>query len=365
MDFLHTEPPVRLVPRTLVRGLRERITVSGEVLMSLDEDKAASAIAALLDAGVESLAVCLLWSFRHPAHEQLVRRIAGRVAPGLPISLSCEVAPRLGEFERATTTVVNAYVGPAMERYISALQADLASLGLANPVQVMKSSGGVTLPGDVARQAVAIVNSGPIGGLVAARHLGTALGLDNVITADMGGTSFDVGLIVRGGFEEDPAPFIDQGLPVLVPSIKLVTIGAGGGSIASTDGTRLRVGPDSAGAEPGPACYGRGGTASTVTDALVAMGIIDGENFFGGRFRLDGDLARHAIETDIAGPLGLSVMDAAAGIVELVNARMADLIRKVTVESGNDPREFCLFAYGGAGGAIRRRWPPSSASPGS
>ena len=167
----------------------------------------------------------------------------------------------------------------------------------------------------------------------------------------MGGTSFDVGLIVDGVFEEEATPFLDQGLPVHVPTIKVVTIGAGGGSIAWTDGYRLQVGPQSAGAEPGPACYGRGGTEPTVADALVVLGIIDPDNFFGGRYALDAAKARAAIETRIAAPLGLDPLEAAAGIYEVVTAKMGDLIRKVTVESGHDPREFCLLSYGGAGGA--------------
>jgi N-methylhydantoinase A len=197
---------------------------------------------------------------------------------------------------------------------------------------------------------VAVVNSGPIGGLVAARHVGGQLGYDKVITADMGGTSFDVGLIVDGVFEEENTPFLDQGLPVHVPTIKVVTIGAGGGSIAWTDGYRLQVGPQSAGADPGPACYRRGGTEPTVTDALVVLGIIDPENFFGGAYVLDPARARAAIEK-VARPLGLDPVEAASGIYEVVTAKMADLIRKVTVESGHDPREFCLLSYGGAGGA--------------
>ncbi len=351
MDFLHTEPPEPLVPKVLTRGIGERVTASGEELAPVDPDEAARAISELLDVGIESLAVCLLWSFRDPAHEREIGRIAAEVAPNLRVSLSCDVAPRMGEFERMVTTVINAYVGPLTERYVSALQAGLAAEGLAHPIQVMKSSGGVTLPAGVANQAVSVVNSGPIGGLVAARHLGGLLGHDNVITADMGGTSFDVGLVAGGVFEEDAMPFLGQGLPVLAPSVKIVTIGAGGGSIASTDGHRLAVGPDSAGARPGPACYGLGGVAPTVTDALVVLGIIDPDNFFGGRYALDAGLARRSIETAIARPLGLEVMEAAAGIYDVVTAKMADLIRKVSIESGNDPREFCLFAYGGASGA--------------
>jgi N-methylhydantoinase A len=351
MDFLHTEPPEPLVPKALTRGVGERVTASGEELAPVDPDEARRAIMELLELGIESLAVCLLWSFRDPAHEREIGRIAAEIAPDLRISLSCDVAPRMGEFERAMTTVINAYIGPLTERYVSALQTGLAAEGLEQPIQVMKASGGVALPSGVANQAVSVVNSGPIGGLVAARHLGGLLGYDNVITADMGGTSFDVGLVSGGVFEEEAQPFLDQGLPVLSPSVKVITIGAGGGSIASTDGHRLAVGPESAGARPGPACYGQGGIAPTVTDALVALGIIDPNNFFGGRYTLDAGLALAAIETEIARPLGLEVMEAAAGIYEIVTSRMADLIRKVSIESGNDPRDFCLFAYGGASGA--------------
>ncbi len=351
MDFLHTEPPPPLVPKALVRGVSERIMNEGKVLARLDEDETRSAIAALIGAGIESLAVCLLWSFRNPIHERRVREIARSLAPDLPVSLSCEIAPRMGEFERTVTTVVNAFIGPVTERYISGLQSRLADLGLARPVQVMTSAGAVMLPDAVAHQAVAVVNSGPIGGLVAARHVGAELGHRKIITADMGGTSFDVGLIVDGVFEEEGTPFLGQGLPVHVPSIKLVTIGAGGGSIAWTDGYRLQVGPQSAGAEPGPACYGRGGEEPTVADALVVLGIIHPKNFFGGRYPLDPAQARAAIDARVAKPLGLDTLEAAAGIYEVVTAKMGDLIRKVTVESGHDPREFCLLSYGGAGGA--------------
>ena len=351
MDFLHTEPPPPLVPKSRVRGVGERVVASGAVLAPLDDDEVRAAIAALVAAGTDSLAVCLLWSFRNPVHERRIREIAHAVAPGLPVSLSSEIAPRMGEFERTVTTVVNAFIGPVTERYLGSLQRRLGALGLTRPVQVMTSSGGVTLPEMVAHQAVGVVNSGPIGGLVAARHVGRLLGWDKVITGDMGGTSFDVGLIADGVFEEENTPYLAQGLPVHIPAIKVVTIGAGGGSIAWTDGYRLQVGPQSAGADPGPACYGRGGEHPTVTDALVTLGIIDPANFFGGRYALDPVKARAAIAAKVAGPLGLDPLEAAAGIYEVVTARMGDLIRKVTVESGHDPREFCLLSYGGAGGA--------------
>lgn len=351
LDFLHTPVPVPLVPKELTRPLRERVTVSGEVLRALDEDEVRARLGELVEAGAESIAVCLLWSFRNPAHEQIVKRIAAEVAPGMPVSLSSEIAPRIGEFERCVTTVVNAFIGPITGRYIHALQDRLAGKGLSHPLQVMKSSGGVTMPERVANEAVSIVNSGPIGGLIAARQIGKMLGYDNIITADMGGTSFDVGIVAGGVMEEQQTPFLDQGLPVHVPAIKVVTIGAGGGSIAWTDGHRLHVGPQSAGADPGPVAYGRGGTQPTVTDALVVLGIINPENFFGGRHALDAEGAARAIEEQVAKPLGLSTIEAAAGIFEVVTAKMADLIRKATIESGNDPKQFCLLSYGGAGGA--------------
>jgi N-methylhydantoinase A len=351
LDFLHTPVPEPLVPKHLTEGLHERVTVTRQVLAPLDSEEVRPAIRRLIDRGAESLAVCLLWSFRNPVHEQMVKRIAAEMAPDMPISLSSEIAPRIGEFERLVTTVVNAFIGPITERYIGSLQRRLAENGLEPTLQVMKSSGGVTVPARVATEAVSIINSGPIGGLIAARHVGKLLGFDNIITADMGGTSFDVGLIGGGVFEEQRTPFIDQGLPVHVPAIKVVSIGAGGGSIAWTDGHHLHVGPQSAGSDPGPVAYRRGGTQPTVTDALVALGIIDPRTFFGGRLELDKEAALAAIEKSIAEPLGMSAIDAATGIYEVVTATMADLIRKATVESGNDPKQFCLLAYGGAAGA--------------
>lgn len=351
LDFLHAPIPEPLVPRDRIVGLAERVAVTGEVLAALRPEEVREALETLLEKGIESLAVCLLWSFRNPAHELLVREVVGELAPGLPLSLSSEVAPRMGEFERTVTTAANAFIGPVSERYIGTMQERLAGEGLASPLQVMKSTGGVTLARRVGTEAVSIINSGPIGGLIAARHIGQFLGHSNIITADMGGTSFDVGIIAGGAFEEQKTPFIDQGLPVHVPAIKVVTIGAGGGSIAWTDGHRLHVGPQSAGARPGPVAYGNGGTEPTVTDALVALGIIDAGSFFGGRRSLDRAAAERAIQKRIAEPLGLSMLEAASGIFEVVTAKMSDLIRKATIESGNNPKDFCLLSYGGAGGA--------------
>jgi N-methylhydantoinase A len=351
MDFIHTEKPEQLVEKSRIVGVSERISSSGAILMPLNEAEVIHAVDHLLNEGVESIAICLLWSFRNPDHENRIRELIRELAPDIPLSLSCEISPGIGEFERTVTTVINAFIGPVMDRYIGSLAQALKEAGYERQLQVMKSSGGLLNPEEVQKQAVSTINSGPIGGLVAARHLGSLLGYENIITADMGGTSFDVGLIADGQFEEERSPFVDQGLPVQIPAIKVVTIGAGGGSIAWTDGTRLMVGPKSAGSVPGPACYKNGGDEPTVTDALVALGIIDPTTFFGGRYELNRDASLEAIRKKVAEPLGLDVLAAAAGIFEVVTAKMSDLIRKVTVESGYDPRTFCLMAYGGATGA--------------
>ncbi|MDE0794473.1 MAG: hydantoinase/oxoprolinase family protein [Alphaproteobacteria bacterium] len=351
MDFIHTEPPAPIVPRDMVRGVVERIGSDGRVVTPLNETDLRASIEDLISEGAESLAVCLLWAFRNAGHEERVAAICTDVAPGIPVSLSHQIAPKMGEFERAVTTVINAYIGPLTQKYIGDLNSGLATHGLSNPIQVITSTGGAARAANIGKQAVSIVNSGPVGGLVAARFLGDQLGHEKIITADMGGTSFDVGLIDGDTLEEDPRPFLDHGLPVSLPTVKLVTIGAGGGSIAWTDGYRLHVGPQSAGADPGPAAYSRGGAEPTVTDALVVCGIVDPENFFGGAYKLDRDLSERAIADRIAMPLGLDLAEAAAGILEIVNARMANLIRKVSIESGHDPSAFALYAYGGATGA--------------
>ncbi len=348
MDFIHTERPDPLVPKHLTRGITERVAVDGQVLAPLREEEVGAALDHFKAQGVQSIAVCFLWSFKNKTHEERVKEILGKLAPDLLVSLSSEVSPFIGEFERATTTVVNAYLGPVLIAYVKDLQSELENRGFKHPIQLMKCSGGLTLPERIDWEAMALVNSGPVGGLVAARYLGLALGHENVITTDMGGTSFDVGVIYRGEFEQEQAPFVAQGIPLQVPAVKEVTIGAGGGSIAWTDGRRLMVGPQSAGAVPGPACYDQGGMEPTVTDALVVLGLLDPDYFFGGRKRLNRARAEHAIQDRIARPLGLDLAEAASGIYEIVTAKMSDLIRKVTVETGFDPREFVLFAYGGA-----------------
>ena len=350
LDFIHNTNPVPLVPRMRIRGVRGRISAAGAEVAPLDEEGVVKALHELAAEGVDSIAVCLLWAFRDPSHEQRIKQLAAETVPDLPVTVSSDVSPVLGEFERTLTTAVNAYIGPPIKRYVQRLDRTLREMGLGNAVQVMKCSGGLTLPENVESEAVAIVNSGPVGGLVAAKYVSEMLGYRNVVTSDMGGTSFDVGVIRDGDFEYEREPCLDQGMPVQTPAVKVVTIGAGGGSIAWTDGERLFVGPQSAGASPGPACYGEG-NEPTVTDVLVVLGILSPDNFFAGRKRLDTQRAHDAIRLKVAEPLGMSVQEAAEGIYEIVTARMGDLIRKVTVENGHDPRNFALLAYGGAGPA--------------
>jgi N-methylhydantoinase A len=348
LDFVRNEKPAPYVERRLTFGVNERVDVDGEVVGPLRDDDVAAVAATLDGAGVGSVAVSLLWSFRNPDHEERVRLLLQEALPGLAISLSSEVSPVSGEYERTMTTVVNAYLAPVLARYIGQLADSLAADGLRYPVQLMTCAGGTIFPKDVARRAVSLINGGPVGGLVAARELGAALGFENVITTDMGGTSFDVGLIHRGAIRTEASTFVSQGAPVQLEAARVVAIGAGGGSVAWTDGERLLVGPSSAGSRPGPACYDHGGTEPTVTDALVVLGLLDPAGFFGGRTQLRVDLAEAAIRARIAEPLGLSVETAAAGIYEIVTARMSDLVRQTTVSEGLDPREFTLLAYGGA-----------------
>jgi N-methylhydantoinase A len=348
MDFIHNERPEPLVDAQAIVGIRERIDLDGEVVAALCEPDVRDGVARLRDQGIDSIAICLLWSFRNDAHERRVAELVRQLAPDVNVSLASDIAPQIGEFERSTTTVVNAFVAPVLSRYVDDLAGRLSDAGLRYPPQLMTSSGGVIFPRDLQRNAVRLINGGPVGGLVAAQKLGRAIGCDDVITADMGGTSFDVGVIRRGSIHTDQTVYVSQGTPVAVDAARVVTIGAGGGSIAASDGRRLHVGPRSAGADPGPACYGRGGHEATVTDALVVLGLLNPEQFFGGREHLDPGLAAEAIRAHVAAPLGIAVEEAAAGIYEIVTSRMRDLIRQMTVESGFDTRGFALVAYGGA-----------------
>jgi N-methylhydantoinase A len=296
---------------------------------------------------VGAIAVCLLWSFINPVHElRLAQLIAEEAGADMPVTLSSELAPRMGEYERMTTVMLNACLVPAVSAYVEDLGIQLAARGFAGSLLVMRSGGGVQPAAQLARRPVETLRSGPVGGLSGAAALGRRLDHANIICTDVGGTSFDVGLIVEGASEYARRPMIGR-YAIASPLIDIESIGTGGGSIAWYDeaaGT-LRVGPESAAADPGPACYARGGTRPTVTDAAVALGYVER---LGGELMLDVEAARRALAAEIGQPLGLSVAEAAEGVLQVAAAQMADLIRRVTIQRGFDPREFVLYAFGGA-----------------
>ena len=355
---LQADKPEPLVPRALRLEVDERMLHDGRVWRPLDEDGVRTAAADLVAAGVEAVAVVYLHAYANPAHERRTRELLLEVAPGLEVSLSSEVMPRFREFERLSTTVVNAYVAPVVRRYLRRLGTGLREAGVEAAPLVMKSDGSVATPTEAAAVAVATIGSGPAGGVrgaIAAARL--ALGVEDggrareavdLITFDMGGTSTDVALVLGG------EPIVaDQrevgGWPIQGSAVDVVSIGAGGGSIAWVDaGGLLRVGPESAGSDPGPACYGRGGDRPTITDAHLLLGRLD--TLLGGALKLDREAAAAAVERWVATPLALTVEDACHGILAVVEAHMEQALRLLTVERGHDPRGFTLVAFGGAGG---------------
>jgi N-methylhydantoinase A len=342
-------PPAQLVPRALRLPVVERMRHDGRVEVPLDEKSLQEAIAALRAANVEAVAVCFLHAWRDPRHERIAAQAVRRALPDAYLALSSDVLPKIKEFERFSTTAVNAYVGPVLARYLARLGERLTSAGYAGPVLIMQSHGGVVPIEEATRLAAGAVLSGPAGGVAGSRHAGKLIGESNLIPFDMGGTSTDISLIVDGtsSLVMDRAV---HGHRVALDSLDIVSIGAGGGSIARVDaGGILHVGPHSAGADPGPACYGLGGTAATVTDANVVLGLIDPDNFLGGRRRLDRAAAAAAVDR-IAGSLGIDRQAAAYGIHRVVDTTMAEGVRLVSVRRGVDPRKFALFAFGGASG---------------
>ena len=340
--------PDPVVPRALVYEVPERVDQAGTVLLELDETAAGEAIERAVEDGAQTLAVALLWSPRNPAHELRIRALAAEIAPELPVSLSHEIAPVVGEYERTAATVLNGYVAPRVQSYLELLERRLRETGLRGVFRVLSSAGGVMSSRDAASRPVTLLGSGPAGGVIGSRQLAQTLGHRNVITTDMGGTSFDVGLIVDGQAAIAPISQVG-GYHAAMPAIEITAIGAGGGSIATVSHGSLQVGPRSAGADPGPVCYGRGGTEPTVTDADVVLGILAPDRFLGGRITLDADAATDAIRTRIAQPLKLTVAQAAAGIRRVVDAQMAGALRELTIGRGHDPRDFVLYAFGGAG----------------
>jgi N-methylhydantoinase A len=346
---LRQPPPTPLVPRALRVAVRERIRPDGRIEIPLERSALEAAIARLRDAKVEAVAVCYLHAWRDAAHERATATRLAEMLPGAYVALSSEVLPQIKEFERFSTTAVNAYVGPVLARYLARLGERLTAAGYAGPVLIMQSHGGVLPIADAARLAAGAVLSGPAGGVAGSRYAAKLLGEGNFIPFDMGGTSTDISLIVDGA----PTLVMDRGVAghrIALNSLDIVSIGAGGGSIARVDaGGILHVGPQSAGANPGPACYAKGGTAATVTDANLVLGYLDPDGFLGGRRRLDRTAAETAIDR-IAAALGVDRFAAAEGVHRIINTTMAEGVRLVSVRRGVDPRRFALLSFGGASG---------------
>ena len=338
-----------IVEQPNVREIGERVDYAGRVVRPLDEEGARAAIRELLDRGVEAIAICLLWCTQHPEHERRLVEIVSEEAPELYVSASSDVLPRIGEYSRMITTAVNAFLGPEVAGVTSSLDSTLRDAGLQHRPLLMQSNGGLAAVAEAARSPVSFLLSGPVGGVVGSRLVAAELDEPNVVTADMGGTSFDVGLVVDGRPLLAPVTFMDN-QPISVPSVAVQTIGAGGGSIARVeDGDaagRTRAAP-----APfrGPPATASGGTEPTVTDADVVLGLVNPDTFLGGRKPLDREAAAAAIRERVAEPLELSVEEAAMGIKRIVDARMADLCRQATIHKGHDPRNFILVAFGGAG----------------
>jgi N-methylhydantoinase A len=348
--FIDPETPIFLAPRRRIKGIPERIGPEGEVIRPLDDDAVRSAVRELVERHqVEAIAVCYLFSFRNDDHERRTLEIIRELYPEMPVSLSSVLDPKFREYERLCVTAFDAYVRPVIANYVAELQARLHQLDTGIGLEIMQSRGGITGADTVLEKTVATILSGPAAGVIGGRYVGERAGINDLITIDIGGTSSDAALVRHG------KPLIGSegtigNYPLRQPMIDVNTIGAGGGSIAWIDaGGGLRVGPQSAGSNPGPACYDWGGTEPTVTDASAVLGYLNPDYFAGGELRLSPDLAREAIERQVAGPLGLSVPAAAAGIHRIINARMADQLRLVSVRRGHDPRRFTLVPLGGAG----------------
>lgn len=341
--------PAPLVPRNLIVEINERTDHKGAQIVPLDESAVRTATRVLLSQGVEAIAVSFLWSFQNPAHELRVREIIAEEAPSIYVALSSDISPRIREFSRSTTTIVNTQIAPRLRAYLISLEDELRRRGFEGALLVMQGSGGCVKAREAPRHAVSTLGSVLTGGIIGCTNLGAALGHRNIISTDIGGTTFLVGLVVDGKPATATTTVINQ-YPISASMVDVHTIGAGGGAIAWIDqGGNLRVGPKSAGAKPGPACYGAGGDRPTVTDADLLLGIINPDNFLGGRMKLSVALARGAIQGYIAEPLGMKVDEAAAAIYAIQNAQTADLVRKVVVNSGKDPRDFVVYSFGGAG----------------
>ncbi len=341
--------PAALVPRNRMVEARERIDAFGDVVNPLTDQAVEDVVASLTALVPDAIAVCLAFAHLNDAHERILAKRTAEAFDDIPVYISSRVNPEIGEYPRANTTAMAAYVGPVVENYLVDFQSRLEDLGLRAPTLYLRSDGGVATSRAMRENPAQMLLSGPAGGVIAAAHLAEIAGVENVVTFDMGGTSADLSIMVDARPGTVSHRVLD-GQPVRLPMIDIETISAGGGSIAQVDlGGGLRVGPDSAGAEPGPACYGKGGSRATITDAAVVLGIIDADDFLGGEQPVDAARAREAIERDIARPLGLEIEAAAHATIDVANAQMTRAIRTLSAERGRDIRRFSLLAFGGAG----------------
>lgn len=348
---LYYQKTVPLVPRYLVLEVEERIAADGAIIQPLQNTKElANAIGKLInEEDLASLAVVLLNSYKNPVHEATLGEMLRIKFPQIPLTLSTEVLPEFREYERASTTVMSAYLKPVIQHYMETFESGLSNMGFSGDLHIMQSNGGIFPINAAQQQAVNVILSGPAAGVVGAAYVAEAAGYSNIITLDMGGTSTDVCLVQSGKPSITTDNQID-GLPIRVPMVEIITVGAGGGSIAYKDpGGMLKVGPESAGADPGPSCYGKGGNLPTVTDANVVRGMIRPNKFFGGKLPLRTDLANTAI-SELAGDLGMDTLTLAKGIEKVAGSNMVDAIRLASLERGHDPRDYTLVAFGGAGG---------------
>jgi N-methylhydantoinase A len=342
----HQHKPEPLIERALIHGVTERIDSDGVVVVRLDAQDVRRGVRALLDGGAKSIAICFMWSVRNAEHELEAARIVRELAPGVPVHCSHAVAPSVGEYERFVTTAVDAYVSPVLSRFLDSFQAQLAAHGFGGQLLIAQADGGCLYPQDA--RPVSTLHSGPAAGVIASSFEGAKIGRRSIVTTDVGGTSFDVGLVADGEWTYAREPELGR-FHLSVPMIEVASVGAGGGSVAWVDEVGvLHVGPKSAGAMPGPACYGRGGTEPTVTDADLLLGYLDPDSKLGGRVALSRKLAEQAV-APLADRLGLDIVETAAGIFQIANSHMGDLLTRQIVARGHDPRDFVIFAYGGAG----------------
>lgn len=355
---LSIDKPEPLVPRRLRYGVEERVLVDGSLLTPLNEDDVRAVVKEIVAKGVSAVAVCLLHSYANPKHERRIRDIINELAPSLRVSISSEVSPEIREYPRASTTIANVFVQGLVEKYLQDLKNGLTQAGFNGELLIMLSGGGTSTIETASRLPIGLLESGPVGGAVAAGFHSREQQLGNLLVFDMGGTTAKLSLLEKGHptlvheFEVARAHRFKKGsgFPIKIPVVDMIEIGAGGGSIARMDRTgRLKVGPDSAGSEPGPVCYGRGGVDPTVTDANLVLGYLDPDFFLGGKMNIDVEGARRAIEEKIAKPMGLTVTEAASGILQLVAENMANAARIHAAERGKDLRTYSMFAFGGAG----------------